>query len=76
MPCDLGEWGGSVIPVSVWVVSHQKEEWRLPRGVTGPIFMCKLCHWKISDPVILLVISYKAQEVSTHWLVHSDCPSV
>ena len=40
--------------------SHQKEEWRLPCGVTGPVVVRKLRHWQISSPIMLFVIRYEA----------------
>ena len=44
-------------PISARIIAHQKEEWRLPRGVTGPIVMCELRNWEMLRPVRLIVIS-------------------
>ena len=51
-----------MMPISAWIIAHQKEEWRLPRDITGPIVMRKLCHWEISSPIVLLIVCDKAQK--------------
>ena len=51
-----------MIPISAWVEAHQKEEWRLPRSVTGPIVVSKLGDWQVLRPVVLLVVSHEAEE--------------
>src|SRR6202453_5040049 len=56
-------WQGryAIGPFSARVVSHQKEEWRLPCGIAWPIVMRELRYWQIGCPVGLLMIREETQ---------------
>ena len=51
-----------MLPISVRIIAHQKEEWGLPCRITGPIVVRELRHQQPACPIILFVVSNEPQE--------------
>ena len=39
------------------MITHQKEEWGVPRCFVFPVVVCKLGQREVSSPICLLVVS-------------------
>lgn len=58
---DQGRGADNIMPISVWVITHQKKKGGLPHGFAFPIAMSKFCDREIGHPVILLVVDEEPQ---------------